>query len=419
MSESDETKVKLSLSNEQQTALELLESGENVFLTGGAGVGKSTVIREFVVKLNPKEFPTLASTGAAAVLLGGRTFHSFFGLGIMEGGADVTLQRGLADKRLMRRLSEVEGVILDEVSMISGEALRVAENLVQGARQSKLPWGGMRVIAVGDFAQLPPVSKGSSRDWAFSTPTWESSGFLNFNLTVNERVQDENYLHVLNKVRIGIVDSSVTEFLNRHCYEHDDADLATRLFPRRDQSLQYNLKRLQEIESEEITIDSIYFGSERHLEMMMKQGPVPQKLILKVGAEVMFIQNDPQKRWVNGTRGTVVEIQDDKITVEKFRGRDVTVEKQQFSYLDADGNTVASVIQFPLTLAYATTIHKSQGATLDELWCDLSSLWEPGQAYVALSRLRFSRGLKILRWSPSSIRVDPNVKRFYASFQLI
>jgi ATP-dependent DNA helicase PIF1 len=139
------------------------------------------------------------------------------------------------------------------------------------------------------------------------------------------------------------------------------------------------------------------------------------QLRLKVGAEVMFIQNDPNKRWVNGTRGTVVQIEDDKIIVEKLKGRDVTVEKQQFSYLDADGNVVASVIQFPLVLAYATTIHKSQGATLDELWCDLSNLWEPGQAYVALSRLRYGRGLKILRWNARSIKMDPQVQMFYSS----
>ncbi len=218
-------------------------------------------------------------------------------------------------------------------------------------------------------------------------------------------------------MREGLVDQEVREFLNNHLFEHDETDTATRLFSRRDQSLKYNLMRLSEIDHEEIAIPSIYFGSEKHQEMMMKQGPVPIQLLLKVGAEVMFIQNDPQKRWVNGTRGSVVSISDDKIVVEKRQGRDVTVEKQQFSYLDADGNIVASVIQFPLGLAYATTIHKSQGATLDELWCDLSNLWEPGQAYVALSRLRYARGLKILKWSPGSIRVDPFVRQFYSDME--
>lgn len=401
------------LNPDQSEALDLLKSGENVFLTGGAGCGKSYVIKHFTRELNLKQMPILASTGAAAVLLGGRTFHSFFGLGIMEGGADATFQRASQDRKLMRRLNEVEGVILDEVSMISGEALMIAEALSQKARDSRLPWGGMRVIAVGDFAQLPPVTRQGPRDWAFTNPVWQQTNFINYRLTQNERVQDEKYLTVLNKVRLGVVDDQVRDFLNKHQFVHDESDPATRLFPRREQALQYNLKKLSEIQSEEVVIDSIYFGTERYQEMMMKQGPVPQKLCLKVGAEVMFIQNDPSKRWVNGTRGTVVQIQDDKIIVEKHKGRDVTVEKQQFSYLDADGNVVASVIQFPLALAYATTIHKSQGATLEDLWCDLSHLWEPGQAYVALSRLRFARGLKILRWTPRSIHIDPKVKEFY------
>ncbi|MFN8790163.1 MAG: DEAD/DEAH box helicase [Bdellovibrionales bacterium] len=401
------------LNPDQSQALDLLKSGENVFLTGGAGCGKSFVIKHFTRDLDPRQMPILASTGAAAVLLGGRTFHSFFGLGIMEGGPEATFQRASQDRRLMKRLNEVEGVILDEVSMISGEALKLAESLARKARDSEHPWGGLRIIAVGDFAQLPPVTRQGPRDWAFKNPVWERTGFLSYRLTRNERVQDEMYLNVLNKVRLGEMDEDVRDFLNRHQFVHDEECPATRLFPRREQALQYNLKKLGQLPAEEIAIDSIYFGTERHQEIMMKQGPVPQRLVLKVGAEVLFIQNDPNKRWVNGTRGTIVQIEDDKIIVEKFRGRDVTVEKQQFSYLDADGNVVASVIQFPLALAYATTIHKSQGATLEELWCDLSNLWEPGQAYVALSRLRYARGLKILRWTPRSIQIDPQVKDFY------
>jgi len=401
------------LNPDQSQALDLLRSGENVFLTGGAGCGKSFVIKHFTRELDPKQMPILASTGAAAVLLGGRTFHSFFGLGILEGGVEATFQRASQDRRLMRRLNDVEGVILDEVSMISGEALMLAERLARHARESELPWGGLRLIAVGDFAQLPPVTRQGPRDWAFKNPVWQRTGFLSYRLTYNERVQDETYLNVLNKVRLGEMDEDVRHFLNQHQFEHDENCPATRLFPRREQALQYNLKKLSQLPSDEVVIDSIYFGTERHQEIMMKQGPVPQRLTLKVGAEVLFIQNDPNKRWVNGTRGTIVQIEDDKIIVEKFRGRDVTVEKQQFSYLDADGNVVASVIQFPLALAYATTIHKSQGATLEELWCDLSNLWEPGQAYVALSRLRYARGLKILRWTPRSIQIDPQVKDFY------
>lgn len=407
------TDTDFTLSADQSLALEILHSGENVFLTGGAGSGKSFLIRQFMRDLDPKTFPILASTGAAAVLLGGRTFHSFFGLGIMDGGADATYERGIKDQRLMARLRKVEGVVVDEVSMIPGQALMIAEALTQKARDSKLPWGGMRMIVVGDFAQLPPVTRTNQRDWSFMNPVWAQSGFQTCLLTHNQRVQEAEYLNVLADVRQGIVSEKVKDFLNDHLREHDEDHPGTRLFPRRMQSDEHNNKKLAEIRSEEIVVDSIYFGNEKQIEILMKTAPVPMKLNLKVGCKVMFLQNDPQKRWVNGTKGTLMDYSVDKITVKKQGGREVQVDKSSFSLQDAEGNVTASVIQFPLALAYSTTIHKSQGATLDDLWCDLSSLWEPGQAYVALSRLRTSQGLYLLRWQPRSIMVDPRVLSFY------
>lgn len=402
-----------SLSPEQEQALELLRSGENIFLTGGAGSGKSYLIRHFMQELDPKLMPILASTGAAAVLLGGRTFHSFFGLGIMEGGVDATYERGIKDHRLLNRLKKVEGVIIDEISMIPGAALSVAEALAQKARDSKLPWGGMRVLCVGDFAQLPPVTRTSIRDWAFGSEVWERSGFQICQLSHNQRVQDNEFLDVLADVRYGRVTQKVFDFLSERVRPHDEEASGTRLFGRREASEQFNQKKLAEIREEEVTTEAIYIGSEKHVETLMKMAPVPPKLTLKIGCKVIFLQNDPQKRWINGTRGTVTKIEVDKITVKKEMGREVSVEKSSFSLQDAEGNVTATAIQFPLALAYATTIHKSQGATLDELWCDLRSLWEPGQAYVALSRLRTAEGLKLVGWNPRSIIVDPKVLDFY------
>ncbi|CAE78337.1 ATP-dependent DNA helicase Pif1 [Bdellovibrio bacteriovorus] len=407
----------IELSPEQASALDLLRSGENVFLTGGAGSGKSFLIRQFMRELDPKEMPILASTGAAAVLLGGRTFHSFFGLGIMEGGADATYERASKDKRLMSRLRKVEGVIIDEISMIPGQALMIAEALSQRARESKLPWGGMRVIAVGDFAQLPPVTHTGQRDWCFLNGVWEVSGFQTVMLSHNQRVSDNLFLDVLSDVRHGKVTERVREFLNEHVQDHDEDDPGTRLFPRKINAEKFNERKLAEIDETEVVIESIYSGSERHIETLKKASPIAEKLILKIGCQVMFLQNDPQRRWVNGTRGTVVDITADQITVRKDRGREVQVSKSSFAIQDAEGNIMAQVEQFPLTLAYATTIHKSQGATLDDLWCDLSQLWEPGQAYVALSRLRSAKGLHLIGWNPRSIIVDPKVLHFYKQFE--
>lgn len=403
------------LSPEQKVALEILQSGENVFVTGGAGSGKSYLIRHFMQELNPKVMPILASTGAAAVLLGGRTFHSFFGLGIMEGGPHETFQRVKEDNRLLRRLKEVEGIIIDEISMIPGKAFEVAESLARHARESSLPWGGMRIIVVGDFAQLPPVTRsGAQREWSFLSRIWEQSGFQLVELSQNQRTYDQTFLSVLNQVRHGKITTEVREYLDGKIREHDEEDETTRLFPRRDQSEFFNQKKLSQISTQEFKIPSIYLGDAKMVEALKKNSPILPEIVLKVGCRVLFLQNDPQKRWVNGTKGTVVDIAPDKITVEKETWRHVTVEKTQFSLQNAEGRTMASVINFPLTLAYATTIHKSQGATLDELWVDLSRLWEPGQAYVALSRLRSGDGLKLLAWNSKSILTDPAVGQFYS-----
>lgn len=405
------------LSPEQQTALELCQSGENIFLTGGAGSGKSFVIREFMKDQDEKQMPILASTGAAAVLLGGRTFHSFFGLGIMEGGPDATFQRLLNDGPTLKRIKKVEGVIIDEISMIPGDAFKVAEMISQVARDSSLPWGGLRVIAVGDFGQLPPVTKtGQKRDWCFLTEAWKKTDFQVCRLHINQRIQDNQFLHVLDDVRHGRMTEQVKEFLQEHTKAHDEDHPGTRLFPRRDQSEQYNQKKLAEINEDEHVIDSIYLGEKKYIDVLGKNAPVPVQLKLKLGCRILFLKNDMQKRWVNGTRGVITDIQPDQLTVRKDGGREVKVEKMSFSLLDADGNVKASVIQFPVNLAYATTIHKSQGATLDELWCDLGSLWEPGQAYVALSRLRDPRGLHIVRWHSRSFMTDPAVEKFYENF---
>lgn len=403
-----------SLDEEQIEAFNILQSGENVFLTGGAGSGKSYVIRQLMRLHDSKTLPILASTGAAAVLLGGRTFHSFFGLGILEGGVEATFERACQDARLAKRLNQVEGVIIDEISMIPGEVLDLAERIARNARESNHPWGGLRVIVVGDFLQLPPVTRfNQKRVWAFESSAWAMSHFQEVVLKKNQRTTDSDYLKVLNEIRWGHVTPFVKEYLNWKLRDHDEEDRSTRLFPRRDQSEIFNQKKLAQISHPEIKIPSIYLGEPRLVEALKRNSPIPEELVLKEGCQILFVQNDPNKRWVNGTKGTVVSVAPDKIVVEKESFRHVTVDKAQFSLQDSEGKVVASVINFPVILAYATTIHKSQGATLDDLWVDLSRLWEPGHAYVALSRLRTGQGLKLLRWSEKSIISDLSVKEYY------
>lgn len=404
------------LSDEQAYALERLQGDGNIFLTGEAGAGKSHVIREFRKNLDEKCFPTLASTGAAAVLVGGRTFHSFFGLGIMEGGPEATLQRALGDKRVVRRLQNLEGFIVDEVSMLSADTLAVAERICQMARDDYRPWGGVKAIVVGDFAQLPPVTRwGQQRVWAFESEAWLRSEFESIYLRENHRTGEQDFLRTLNQVRMGEVNDETSEFLNsRLISEGEQAVFGTRLFPRVVQTQKYNEHRLQDLAGEAEEYESTYIGRASMVEKLRKLAPLPEVIELKKDAYVMIRTNDPKKRWVNGTTGYVRSMDADGLDVELESGRMVTVEKTTFSMLDAEGEVVASVTNFPISLAYAITIHKAQGLTLSHLYVDLHNLWEPGHAYVALSRSTSAKGLNILRWDPASVKVDPKVKAFYS-----
>lgn len=408
----------MNLSPCQEKALKLLEENpSNIFLTGHAGSGKSFLIEHFLKNKDPKTFPIVASTGAAAVIVGGRTFHSFFGLGIMEGGLEKTVERAAANKRVGQRLRKLEGFILDEVSMISGTTLRAAETICRMARKNSLPWGGVRVIAVGDFAQLPPVSRSNeTKDWAFLDETWANTRFLPIALNTIVRSQDDDYAFILNQIRNGQINDDVKSYLNSKVdpnLSDENALQTTHLFPHREKADVFNQLRLVEIEQPLHEFPTTYLGDERTIEQLKKQAPIPDVLRLKVSALVMIRINDPMQRFVNGSLGTIIEIEKDKLHIKLKNKKVVSLESTSFALQDADGHIKASASNFPVTLAYATTIHKAQGATLDSMVCDLRRLWEPGQAYVALSRLRSGNGLKLVGWDESSIRIDSEVIAFH------
>ncbi len=391
-----------------------LRGSSNIFLTGGAGSGKSFLIRHFLRTQNLREFPVLASTGAAAVLIGGRTFHSFFGLGILEGGVEATVEKAAKNRQVVRRLKKIKGFIVDEISMLSGPTLRAAEIICRRVRESDLPWGGLRVIAVGDFAQLPPIDRGNgARPWAFKDSVWTFSGFETQFLRTQTRCRDEEYIRVLNDVREGRVTPLVRDYLNSKIGPVPDDFEGTRLFPRRDETERFNLSKLDALSGQPVRFETIYSGDARAVEALKKYSPLPDALFLKEGALVMLRQNDPQGRWVNGTTGHIKTIKKTELRIELLNGRMIEIEPSSFSLLDAEGNVTAAAMNFPVSLAWASTIHKSQGATLDKMMVNLSNLWEPGQAYVALSRLQQGADLTIEKWDARSIRVDADVVNFY------
>lgn len=405
-----------SLTTCQEKAMDILLREGNVFLTGAAGTGKSFLLSRYLLGKSTDDFPVVASTGAAAVIVGGRTFHSFFGIGIMEGGLSATVSRAMKNRRLLTRLQRACSVIVDEISMLSGDTLLAAEMISRKARNNEEPWGGLRIIAVGDFAQLPPVSPGSlMKDWSFTHPVWQASDFQPALLSTVMRTQDIEFLEILNFIREGIVNERVREYLDARVTESSDRQEGTRLYPHRAQADRFNLRRLDSLPSRLHEIPTQYEGDERYLQSAKKSLPISDVLQLKENALVMMRKNDvsfPQ-RYVNGSLGHVRRVTHDQLSINLLSGECIEVEKEKFSSLDGDGKEVMAAWNFPVSLAWATTIHKAQGASLDKLIVDLHSLWEPGQAYVALSRVRSGDGLSIERWSSSSIRAEPLVTAFY------
>ncbi len=405
--------------DQQQGLYHLLQGSENLFITGGAGTGKSYVIRHYLGKAGlGKSVSVLASTGAAAILMGGRTFHSYFSLGIMNGGIQATFERTLKDRRLKKRLREASLLIIDEVSMLSFEALDCAELIARTLRDNQKPWGGLRIIAVGDFAQLPPVSTTSQKPWAFLGEAWANSSFRTIVLRESMRSEDPEFLKILQDVRVGELSHRVSAFLENQtqsaAQERIENFETTFLFPRRYQTDEFNMAKLAEIPGNTRSFETIYSGAAHHVEKLKRDAPVSEILTLKKGARVMLRVNDPKQRFVNGTCGEITDFKDGKIRIN-ITTREIDLEPMTFSILDDDGFEVASARNFPVGLAYASTIHKIQGATLDRIHVDLKSLWEPGQAYVALSRVRRSQDVTISGWSKGSIRTDPLVNQFYAS----
>ena len=401
------------LTPSQQEGIDLLvRDRRHVFITGGAGTGKSFLVREYLRRA-AQDIPVIASTGAAAILIGGRTFHSFFSLGILQGGPAAALKKAVSNSRLRKRLKEAETIVIDEVSMLSQEAFDVAEKIARAVRRCEEPWGGIRVLAVGDFAQLPPISKHHFKPWCFRGDAWRRSCFQPVVLREVKRTEDAAFLEVLEDIRWGNVSERAEGFLNGRLAE--DLELeedVPHLFPRRAQTEAFNRSRLENLKTALRTYETEYGGEGVLIERMMKEAPIPPVLELKEGALVMMRINDPKQRFINGTVGHIMDMDDETLGI-RVHGRRIELGRFTFSMQNEDGEEVAFAHNFPVNLAYASTIHKIQGTTLDRIHVDLRNLWEPGQAYVALSRARSGRGVTLMGWTPRSIKADSEVREFY------
>jgi ATP-dependent exoDNAse (exonuclease V) alpha subunit len=387
--------------------------GANVFLTGAPGAGKTHTLNEFIGRATRagKRVAVTASTGIAASHLGGTTIHSWSGLGIADHLTDEDLKHTAGSERLAKRYNATDILVIDEISMLHGYRLDMINRVAKLLRNSSAPFGGLQVILVGDLFQLPPVSRGTSQfDFAYLSEAWQESNLKICYLTGQHRQQgSDSLLAFLEAMRRGELDDSHETLLRERLQQTpDEATVITRLYSHNVDVEAINQRHLKALDGTSRTFERHTKGGKAKVEQLSKGLLAPEILELKVGAEVMFVANNFQEGFVNGSRGRVVGFKDDMPLVQLLNGRELKVEPHSWS-LNEDGQVRAEVTQLPLRLAWAITIHKSQGMSLDAAEIDLSRAFTPGMGYVALSRVRGLSGLYLKGINNMALTMHPQV----------
>ena len=379
--------------------LDTLNAKQNVFLTGGAGVGKTTITREIIKEYESqaKKVAKLASTGMAATLINGQTLHSFLDLGIAS-DVDELQKNGKYEikKKIKKIISSMDLIVIDEISMVSDTLFEMIE-----LRLAQADFGGS-LLLVGDFLQLPPVVKGYGEvKFAFESPSWNNFEFKKIELTHVYRTDDIEFIELLNAVRFGQIDEQRHNQLNGFIKPlPNDLSAFTFLFGKNISASRHNEKQLGFIDEELVTkeaqiIKHLKSTNDKEIDRFMNDARIEKNLALKVGAPILFTRNS--WNYFNGERGIVINVDANCVYIQKSDEKIVKLEavgqsKAIWKEKTIDGkkemveDNLFTIYQFPIKLAFAITIHKSQGMSIEDLIIDTNEIFAPSQFYVALSR---------------------------------
>jgi ATP-dependent DNA helicase PIF1 len=446
----------MELSPEQSKALQIFMEGRNMFLTGPGGTGKTALIKKMVelCKTDGKKVQVCALTGCAAVLLNcqAKTVHSWAGIGLANGPADLIVKRVATNKYKASAWKKVDVLIVDEVSMMSQKIFEILDSLGQSVRKDRRPFGGLQVIFSGDFYQLPPVARSDddqdSTAFCFESPNWTHTFADVVQLKKIFRQTDDTYTAILNQIRVGKLLKSALTTLTPHIGKTlPETFIPTILLPRRRDAELINAAELEKLPSEkkifklthaEMLPDQAKQAQAKQAQAQAKQAQAQptisveqremeytfltnsimadKEIVLKKGAQVMCIANidmESAEPIVNGSQGIVVDFVGNLPLVQFNSGARRTV-----GYHTWNSETYPSigVKQIPLIYAWAITIHKAQGVSLDMAQIDAgSNIFECGQTYVALSRIKSLAGLYLTAFNPQKIKVNKKVQEFYTT----
>ena len=417
------------LSPKQQQAIELFNQGQNLFISGGAGSGKSHLLQFFKRYFSQLGMEITASTGVSAINVGGSTIHSFSGIGLGNLPLEQSIENIMLAKmsRVRRKIRQTNILAIDEISMISSSTLDLIDQVFREVRENNKPMGGMQIIFFGDFLQLPPISRYNENfDFCFNSSTFKELDLQVIILDKIFRQDDANFIKILQDLRFGKISPESRIALESRLNADDDNTLIrpTILTTHNAKVEKINHDFLKKIPQEEIVHHAKFDGNAFKIEFFKKNCLASETLRLRVGAQVMMIKNTYQKEGIiNGSLGIIKGFSSKKnypiVQFTNFRELTISPEEWLLERFDNDTKTViaeAKMTQIPLILAWAMTIHKSQGLTLDKISCDLKDSFSHGQAYVALSRARSLSGINIESIDFNKISADPQAVEFYSKY---
>lgn len=399
----------------QNEALAIMHSGQSVLLTGAAGAGKTYALNSFIrrARANGKSVAVTATTGLAATHLNGTTIHAWSGIGIHD-----ELPKNHYIKMSKQRkdlINKADILIIDEVSMLHDYRLDMIEQTCRNIRDIDEPFGGIQVILSGDFFQLPPVNRHDSVKGGFVTSSniWQEDIFTICYLSEQHRQKDDQqYTDILNGIRAGVLTGrQIASLKNRQNANLEPIVTTTKLLTTNVDVDVINKRQLDTLESDSAEYTMTLSGRKKYVEQLLRSCLAPEVLQLKIGAQVMCIKNSPDKKYVNGSLGVVVNFEHDTDypVIKLNNGKQITVKPETWELIDGDQRR-ASCVQIPLRLAWAITVHKSQGMTLDSAQIDLSKAFVEGMGYVALSRVKNMDFLVLDGLNGMALQVSPVAK---------
>ena len=396
---------------DQELALAILLSGRSALLTGAAGTGKTHLLNTFIAQARKrgKKVSVTATTGLAATHLGGNTIHSWSGIGVSDHLPNNFFERLSKTRRDV--ISKTDVLIIDEISMLHDFRLDMIDKVLRTVRENDQPFGGIQLVMSGDFFQLPPVNRSNEQGGGFVvySDAWQELQPAVLYLERQYRQNDEQLLEILTALRTGDVRRRHVEaLLARTKIEPPDGDI-TELHTVNVDVDDINIQKLAELLGEERSYQQTTTGSKIYVENLQRSVLAPENLVIKLGALVMAVKNSPQKLYANGSIGTVVDFEPlTEYPVVEFRdGRRVTMVPDIWELRDGERKR-ASISQVPLRLAWAITVHKSQGMTLDAAKIDLRKAFVEGMGYVALSRVRDLDNLYLYGINRRALEVSPD-----------